>query len=316
MNERFVYISSVGFCLALAYFIIVHLPKRIPNENRYRWLVAGFLGVVLCLYSAQSISRNKVWFDDFTLSTTDARQSPMSAKANYDAARVYNIKVVQAPNDSLREVYTRQIYKYARRAVEIHPVYENALLLYSWANSTLGNMYPDSLAKYPSQLSINLVKQRLRRNPGTPFAFGQLTEQINRIPDAGERTRQWEDLLTIRPNEHGPVWFPAYLYLGQLYMSVGKFVEAVPLYEKAVSFEPSNTTALIDLGAAYGNSGKGVKAFETFEKVLQIAPNDTLALRNLEATYVHLGDYIKAIETYERFKASGGKQSPLVTISQ
>ena len=316
MNERFVYISSVGFCLALAYFIIVHLPKWIPNENRYRLLVAGFLGIVLCLYSVQSISRNKIWFDDFTLSTTDARQSPRSAKANYDAARVYNIKVTQATNDSLREIYTRQIYKYARRAVEIHPVYENALLLYSWANTALGNTYPDSIAKYPRQVSINLLKQLLRRNPGTPFAFEPLTQQLNTIPDPAERMKQWEDILTIRPNEHGPVWFPVYLSLGQLYMSVGKFTEAVPLYEKAVGFEPNNTTALIDLGAAYGNSGKGVKAFEIFEKVIQIAPNDTLALRNLEVTYYNLGDYIKSLEIYERFKAAGGKQVPLVTISQ
>ncbi|MDR0581852.1 MAG: hypothetical protein LBG31_02695 [Prevotellaceae bacterium] len=312
MNERFVYISSVGFCLALAYFIITHLPEWIKNERRYRFAVIAFLSIVLCLYSAQSISRNKAWFDDFTLSTTDARQSPKSAKANYDAARVYNIKVVAATDDSLRLLYTRQIYKHAKRAVEIHPVYENALTLYSWANTMLGNMYPDSIAKYPRQLSINLLKQLLRRNAGTPFAFGPLGDLLGTIPDPAERARQWEDVLAIAPNRFEPNFNLARIYMTEM----GDPAKAVPYYEKAASLEPNNTNVLIDLGAAYGNSGKGVKAFETFEKVLQLAPNDTLALRNLEATYVNLGDYYKANETYQRYRAIGGRQSSLVVITQ
>ncbi|MDR3351233.1 MAG: hypothetical protein LBN98_06320 [Prevotellaceae bacterium] len=312
MNERFVYISSVGFCLALAYFIIVHLPKWMKQESRYRLAVISFLGVVLCLYSAQSISRNKAWFDDFTLSTTDARQSPKSAKANYDAARVYNIKLQSAPDDSIRLVYTRKIYDYAKRAVEIHPAYENALSLYSWANTMLGNMYPDSLAKYPRQFSINLLKQLLRRNAGTPFAFGPLGDLMATIPDPAERIRQWEEILQIAPNRFEPNFNLARICMTEM----GDPAKAVPYYEKAVSLEPNNTTALIDLGAAYGNSGKSLKAFETFEKVLQIAPNDTLALRNLEATYIQLGDYLRANETYQRFRAAGGKQPQMLVIAQ
>ncbi|MDR0694902.1 MAG: hypothetical protein LBF81_06355 [Prevotellaceae bacterium] len=312
MNERFVYISSVGFCLALAYFIIVHLPKWVKRERYYRLIVISFLGVVLCLYSWQSIARNKIWFDDFTLSTTDALQSPRSAKANYDAARVYNIKLQAAPNDSLRLLYTRQIYKYAKRAVEIHPVYENALTLYSWANTMLGNMYPDSTAKYPRQLSINLLKQLLRRNAGTPFAFGPLGELLATIPDPAERARQWEEILQIAPNRFEPNFHLARIYMTEQ----GDPAKAVPYYEKAVSFEPGNTTALIDLGAAYGNSGKGVKALETFEKVLQIAPTDTLVLRNLEVTYINLGDYPKALETHQRYQAIGGRQPSMVVVSQ
>ncbi|MDR3133645.1 MAG: hypothetical protein LBU42_06435 [Prevotellaceae bacterium] len=304
MNERFVYISSVGFCLALAYFIIVHLPAWIKRENYYRYTVILFLVATLGLYSGQSISRNKAWFDDFTLSTTDARQSPKSAKANYDAARVYNIKLQSAPNDSMRLVYTRQIYQYAKRAVEIHPVYENALSLYSWANTMLGNTYPDSIGKYPRQLSINLMKQLLRRNQGTPFAFGPLGDLLAAYPDPVERARQWEEVLSIAPNRFEPNY-----HLGRIYMTeLGDPAKAVPYFEKAASFEPNNATALIDLGAAYGNSGKGVEAFKTFEKVLQIAPSDTLALRNLEATYINLGDYFKANETYQRYLAVGGRQ--------
>lgn len=176
----------------------------------------------------------------------------------------------------------------------------------------LGNMYPDSTAKYPRQLSINLLKQLLRRNAGTPFAFGPLGELLATIPDPAERARQWEEILQIAPNRFEPNFHLARIYMTEQ----GDPAKAVPYYEKAVSFEPGNTTALIDLGAAYGNSGKGVKALETFEKVLQIAPTDTLVLRNLEVTYIKLGDYPKALETHQRYQAIGGRQPSMVVVSQ
>jgi tetratricopeptide (TPR) repeat protein len=311
MNERFVYISSVGFCLALAYFIITYLPKWIKNARTYHWAGACFLAVVLCLYSLQSISRNKAWFDDFTLSTTDAKQSPKSAKANYDAARVYNIKLQSAPNDSLRNLYMLQIYKHARRAVEIHPMYEMGLVLYAMANSALGS-HPDSAAKYPRQHSINLYKQLLRRNPGSPYAFEPLRVLIATLPTPAERAQQWEEVLALSPNRFEPN-----SCLGDIYMrEMGDFARAVPYYEKAVSFQPDNMNALINLGAAYGNSGKGVKAFETFEKILQMSPNDTLTLRNMEITYFNLGDYFRANEIHQRYRTAGGRHAPMVVMSQ
>jgi tetratricopeptide (TPR) repeat protein len=314
MNERFVFISSVGFCLAVALFLVHHLPRLLKNAKLYQPLLAGFLAVVLCFYSIQSIARNKVWFDDFTLSTTDAKLSPKSAKANYDAARVYNIKFQSAPNDSLRLFYTKQIYYYSKRAIAIHPVYENALLLYSWSNSMLGN-HPDSLAKYPRRASIEALKQLLRRNPLTPFAFDPLVPLIAQLPTTEERVKEWEAVYALSPERFESNYNLACVYAKDqgLNRTTGQFnreqlLKAIPYFERTVTLKPDFINGLIDLGAMYGNTGNPVKAVEIFEKAVKTAPNDTLAWKNLGQTYLTLGDQSKAMQAqqqYWRIKSGG-----------
>lgn len=309
MNERFVSISCVGFCIAAAYFLAHHLPKYITNVRIYRLLVGGFLAVTISLYSIQSISRNKVWFDDFTLSTTDAKLSPRSAKANYDAARVYNIKYQTAPTDSAREAITRQIYYYSKRAIEIHPVYENALLLYSWANSTLGAMYPDSAAQYPTGASVRALLKLLERNPQTPFAFDPLALLMQRIPDPVQRIKIWEDVLQRAPERYEPHYWLASIYGKELSrdpktgaFNVEQMQKAIPYFEEAVKLKPDLVNGLIDLGAMYGNTGNPVKAVEAFRRAVEISPSDTLAWANLWRTYNVLGDANKATEAYQRYQ--------------
>jgi tetratricopeptide (TPR) repeat protein len=76
MNERFIYMSSLGFCILLAYLLIASKDrfKLAPN------LVLGFFVVVLALYSVKTFARNYDWKDSFTLFRRDAKYSANSAK--------------------------------------------------------------------------------------------------------------------------------------------------------------------------------------------------------------------------------------------
>jgi tetratricopeptide (TPR) repeat protein len=310
MNERFVYISSVGFCLAIACFAVVHLPKWLKNERTYRLIVTTVLAAVLGLYSFQSISRNRAWFDDFTLSTTDARQSPRSAKANYDAARVYNIEFQRATTDSARAAITRQIYYYSKRAIEIHPVYENALLLYSWSNTSLGTMHPDSAAAYPQEASVKALLKLLERNPASPFAFDPLIMLSQRIPDPAQRIPFWEAVLQRAPERYEVHYQLASIYGKELSRNpaTGSFnleqmKKAIPYFENAIRYKPDFVNAFIDLGAMYGNTGEPVKAVDAFRKALDISPSDTLAWANLWRTYSALGDAAKASDAFQKYQS-------------
>jgi tetratricopeptide (TPR) repeat protein len=304
MNERFVYISSVGFCLALACFLVVHLPQWIKHAKAYRWGVVGFLVVVLSLYSIQTVSRNKAWFDDFTLSTTDVAVSSKSAKSNYDAARVYNIKIQTEPDSAKRAFYTQQIYDYSLKAVNIHPNYENALLMLSWANSSL-NKSPDA--------SIGYLVRLVHRNQYNQFVFDALAGVMaNNVPDPQVRAKVWEDLLPYAPNRFEPFYYLACVYAKEIALTPeGNYNQfylekAVPYFEKAVELNPTHVNGLVDLGAMYGNLGRHLKAVEAFEKAAALAPQDTLIWRNLWLTYSVLGIQDKAQQSYERYVALGG----------
>ncbi|MDR2449369.1 MAG: tetratricopeptide repeat protein [Prevotellaceae bacterium] len=289
MNERFIYISSIGFCMVLADFLIYQLPKWIKQKTLYQGVVACFMLTLLCLYGADTVARNKAWYDDFTLSTTDVKTSPKSAKANYDAARVYNIELQKATDSAVRDSITRLINKYSRRAVEIHPNYENALLLLSWSNNTLGQP-PDSSIKYLLRL--------IRWNKHNPFAVDALAVATANYPDLEKKIEIWEYVAKLVPDRFEPNF-----NLAAIYSSVGRFQDALTYFEKAVRLNPEHAQALMGAGAMYANTAKFGKSVEMFERAAKLIPNDTLVYINLYRTYVSVGDGAKAQEALGKYWA-------------
>ena len=76
MNERFIYMSSLGFCILLAFLLI-------QSKDRFKISANAILGafiVILSLYSAKTFARNFDWKDSFTLFRRDVVHSPNSAK--------------------------------------------------------------------------------------------------------------------------------------------------------------------------------------------------------------------------------------------
>jgi tetratricopeptide (TPR) repeat protein len=288
MNERFIYISSIGFCMVLADFLIYHLPKWLQQKMLYRGAVTVFVLALLCLYGADTVARNRAWYDDFTLSTTDVKTSPKSAKANYDAARVYNIEVQKATDSTVRDSITRLINKHARRAVEIHPNYENALLLLSWSNGVLGQP-PDSSVKYLLRL--------IRRNPFNPFAIDALNAAASNYPNVEKRIEIWEYVVKVAPQR-----FEAHYNLGAVYANEqGRFQDAAPHFEKSAELNPNHAPALMAAGAMYANMGKFGKSVELFERAAKLTPNDTIVYINLWRTYSAVGDGVKAQDALSKY---------------
>jgi tetratricopeptide (TPR) repeat protein len=289
MNERFIYISSIGFCMVLADFLVYQLPKWLKQKNLYQGVVAAFMLVLLCLYGVDTVARNKAWYDDFTLSTTDVKTSPKSAKANYDAARVYNIEVQKTTDSTARDSITRLINKYSRRAVEIHPNYENALLLLSWSNGALGQ---------PADSSVKYLLKLLRWSPFNAFAVDALALATANYP-LEQKVEIWKYVVKVAPQRFESNYNLAFIYANELQ----RYELALPYFEKAITINPNHAQALMGAGAMYANTGKFPKSIELFERVAKITPNDTLVYLNLMRTYNVVGDDIKAQEALNKYWA-------------
>jgi len=302
MNERFVYISSVGFCLAIAILLIQNMPNWIKNVSLYRGVVIGFLMIVVGLYSIKTITRNPDWHNDFKLSTTDVKVSYNSAKANYDAARVYNIKMHSETDSLTRNFYTRQIYKYSKRAVEIHPAYENALLLYAWANNTLG-MHPDSASFYPLEKSAQALLQAIRRNPNNSFAFNSLSTITQGMNNVAQRVQVWEEAYAYAPNRAETNYQLACIYGKEM----GLLEKSLPLFEKSLSLNSNQINVMIDLGVLYGMMGNNLKAVELLTKAYVAEPNNLAVLKNLATVYKHLGNEQYSMQLFEQYYNLGGR---------
>ena len=158
MNERFIYMSSLGFCILLAYLFVRSKDEFKLSPN----VVLGAFVVVLSLYSVKTFSRNFDWKDSFTLFRRDCTKSPNSAKiqtsvgGDLTKAADWNIsvmrdsgmikKVIQdlscgskteaelnainaLPDSSIRKLLLDSSISHLYEAVNIYKTHSNAWLL-------------------------------------------------------------------------------------------------------------------------------------------------------------------------------------------
>lgn len=120
MNDRFVFFSSVGFCIILGYLIVRKLPAPVIN--------LGLLGILVLGYFAKTITRVADWENGYTLNISAIQNSPNSARANLYMSTALFKKYVQRETDREKKLTTLQEVKsYVDRSLAIHPSYGSAI---------------------------------------------------------------------------------------------------------------------------------------------------------------------------------------------
>ena len=85
--------------------------------------------------------------------------------------------------------------------------------------------------------------------------------------------KYYQDAIKIEPG-----FSIALCGLGKTYIAMGKFPEAVALFEKATRNSPRFAELYFDLANAYGLSRKYKKALDAYSKVIKLAPDSPLAV--------------------------------------
>jgi tetratricopeptide (TPR) repeat protein len=86
--------------------------------------------------------------------------------------------------------------------------------------------------------------------------------------------------------------------LGETYIRMGRYEEALVALRNAVRFDPDYAEAYYQLGVAYESIGRDDQAVEVYKQAIRVRPDYTNAYLNLGEAYVRLDDYQKAMETY------------------
>lgn len=125
MNERFIYMASVGLSLLVAYLISEKLGKW---KGKTGLIAASILtGILVIGYCFKTISRVPDWESALTLNKSAVANGSNSARANsFMATALYN-----QGRESGADKFTilQEAYDYAKKAVEIHPNYQNGNLM-------------------------------------------------------------------------------------------------------------------------------------------------------------------------------------------
>ncbi|MFK8005713.1 MAG: hypothetical protein AB8H03_05050 [Saprospiraceae bacterium] len=120
MNDRFVFFSSVGFCIILGYLISRKLPSPVIN--------LGLLGILVLGYFAKTITRVPDWENGYTLNVSAIQNSPNSARANLYMSTALFKKYVQRETDrEKKKVVLQEVKSYVDRSLEIYPNYSSAI---------------------------------------------------------------------------------------------------------------------------------------------------------------------------------------------
>lgn len=275
MNERFIYMPSLGFAFILAYFLINVFPKFIKSEKLSSSMVQVLLLLILIPFSIKTVTRNFVWKSDFTLFSSDVEVSENSLKCNTSAGGKYSEKAQMDQSPEEKERDFKLAMKYLDKANSIYPYNNNSLILSGNTLVFYRNDYKGAIDQYMKVLSFD---------PYDNNAYNNLFKVLAVLDDAKETAYKLNILLKL--NELNPDSPEVSSLLGKLYgQQKGNLDSAAFFLIKATKSAPENPAAFKDLGIVYGLQKNYPNALQAFQTALKLDPNDAQVIKNISITY-------------------------------
>lgn len=283
MSERFVYISLLGFAIAVAYFIKTKMIANIKLKKISIFLIAA----IVLAFSAKTIARNFNWKDNLTLFGHDVEISSNSAKGNSSyASELYNIAEKTSDTVERNKVLNRAI-PYFEKAIEIYPSYTESLI-------RLGNCYYIMYGDYKTMFSYYL--KALKVDPNNTDVWGNsIGVMVNNVNDPSFENAFWKQVIAINPNRYEP-----FLFIGDYYRSLNQNDSAVFYLEKANKVNPNQFDVLKSLGIVYGSVKRFDDAQSVLLKAVGLNASDAEVYRYIGLSYGVAGDDKKALQYFEK----------------
>jgi len=176
MNERFIFISTVGSCLLIVYLLREKLCNWKSPIGKY--IAYGILGVMIIGYAYKTFTRIPAWESALTLNQSAVKVSTNSARANsFMSTALYNNARAESDREKKKVMLIKGM-QYSNKAATLIPNYKNAQLMRAGMASELYKLDQD-LTKL-----LATFKDAGSNRPDIPF----ITEYIeylrgNRISD-------------------------------------------------------------------------------------------------------------------------------------
>lgn len=131
MNERFVFMPSVAFCLLGGWFLALKLPEWLKEQqNRPYLLGAGVLALIVAAYGWVTFNRVPDWKDALSLNTSAVKSSPNSARAHcFYVTAIYDNVYLKTKEPAEKAKWVDTMEYHINRSLEINPDYGSALVM-------------------------------------------------------------------------------------------------------------------------------------------------------------------------------------------
>lgn len=220
-TERYLYLPSFGFVLLLA--LLINWTRL--NEKRLTGTVALVLVMIIGFYSADTLTRNTVWKDDYRLWSDSVRKSPDGYMPHNNLGRIYG------NNGQVDEAI-----KHFQEAIRLKPDYPVP-------HYNLGVAYRDkglldrAIEQFQIALSLNPNFETYKSLGNAYRAAGSLDKAVKNL----------EIAVRLNPDDA-----EVHHTLGIAYAEMGQKDKAIEHLITAAQLDPQDTFIKGDLAHAYG----------------------------------------------------------------
>lgn len=323
MAERYLYIPSIGFSLAIGAISSLVLnnigmfnsrQKNIPAtpvqtfSSKPKVIVISGGILLIAVLSVLNFQRNYKWSDDYTFMTQMVKDAPDSAFARFSLGTIYdnlgrleeasreyqsaiglNPDYVEAHND-LGIVYDKQ-GKFDEAVRE----YQTALKLrpeHIEAHNNLGIVY-EKQGRYDD--AVIEFQTILRIRPDSINAHKNLGMVLKKLSRYEEAIKEFRDAIKISPED-------AVLHnsLGAVFFEQRQFDDASREFRTSVRLSPDYAEAHNNLGLIFRNQKQFDEAAREFHTALKLDPDYAEAHNNLGVLYAMQGRIDNAITHFQK----------------
>ncbi|HWP42740.1 MAG TPA: tetratricopeptide repeat protein, partial [Blastocatellia bacterium] len=259
VQERYLYLPSIGFCLVVALAI-----ERIAGSSlfaaRSRIVAISISAALIAVWGAVLIRQNRVWDEDITLFKNCVEVDPDSPVARIALARAYF--------DAGR---TRDAEAEIQTALQIDPNNAGALVTLSYFAHKEGKL--EKSIEYLKSAASNVEESHIAHTVlGTIYLnTGLIYWELK------DMSRAEEYLLRSIETWPRPVgWY----HTGNFYVDQGRYEEARTIYERSLEQLPRWYAPIhLKLGQVYERLGQSARAKAAYERYLEVTPS-SLETRN------------------------------------
>lgn len=286
VGERFVFNASLGFIIALVYFIFMAFrtePKSLTIEFSERAKIIVIIILLLIPCAAKTISRNRDWRNLFDLYRNDIKHLEKSFKANveyaeYLSALVYTDRNFQQ-NGAVNERLQQEIVTHFRRALNLYPNDYSTL-------NDLATVYIEFTPKPDSGLVF--LKKAIALRPELQSAWVNMAMVYHKESKLDSAIICYQKVLQINPGA-----LTAVFKIADLYFEKGDVGRAMQINEDIMKKYPNMDVPYFNIGYYFILHGDTTTAINYFEEAARRNPTYE-ACTNLSLIYKAKGEMQKS----------------------
>ena len=240
--EHFLYIPSMGIFLLMS-LLLTQGESVWPRQRWFsREMFYALRGAFFVALIITTVMNNIYATQELSMLKRSLHYDPTNARLLYSTGFYY-----------ADHRYFPEAEQYFRRVVALEPWNAQARIGLGKSLSDQGRYY-EAVVEYEKVVNPGSLEELYRKN--FKIAYDRMI-------------KSYQDRIAQNPRDAR-----LYYSLGVMYQKNGQLAEAIPLYEKAIVYDPNHKEAFFNLAIALATSGRGDEAKVFFQRVIELTSPD------------------------------------------